>query len=572
MSYFLPETDPVLASCRGFALMHSQTIILEEDPLYLMGHHGIATRRVGLVSGGGSGHEPLHVGLIGIGGLDAWCPGQIFASPHSGQIYAASVSAAGLEGDVLHIVKDYTGDRLNFRIAADRLKSEGFKVAQVHVHEDLATAESGAGRRGTAATVIVEKLLGAAADQGMDLDELADLGREIVQRSRSIGVTARAHTSPETLQRAHRIPPGHIDYGVGIHGERGARTIARPPIETLVQRILADLLTDAPAAPDGWILLVNGLGATTRLELQAIAAIAADQMATREHAAAAVMADTLATALDTSGFSLTLTALSPGWLDLWNADLQSPLTSWPRSLRPPHRSESYPYPPRSLDAGPQGSRAVLDRYAAITRQVHDALGELDQAAGDGDFGVNLGRGVRLAVERVGQTREDGLRAAATVFREKIGDSAGPLLAILFDCLATATATDPSGRRPSVDLLAAASTRAVDAISQAGGASPGDRTLLDALDPAARALADAHEDQDDAVTTAALAAISGARSTATMLGTRGRASYLGDRALGTPDPGAIAVALLYVAMADAFEPRPAARLPAPGYVVQPPAAR
>ncbi|MFF2845685.1 dihydroxyacetone kinase subunit DhaK [Streptomyces sp. NPDC058001] len=566
MSYFLPEDDPVLASCRGLARMHPSTIRLSERPLYLTAADPHPGRRVGLVSGGGSGHEPLHAGLLGRGGLDAVCPGQIFASPHNGQIVAASHDVVGPSG-VLHIVKNFTGDVLNFSLAAERLRAEGVTVAEVRVGEDVASTGTGAGRRGTAATVAVERMLGAAADRGADLAALADLGSRVVDRSRSLAVAARAHTSPDTLRPAFTLPADHIDYGVGIHGERGARTIPRPPVEALVRRMLDDLLVDGPPAPEGRLLVVNGLGSTTRLELQAVAAIAGDQLAAWGETVAAVLAGTYITALDTAGFSLTLTALEPGWLELWHGtdacEGTPTRTAAHTSLRKPHPA---PVSEPSADR-PQGSRAALDRYAEITRQVHDALGRLDQAAGDGDFGANLRGGLRLAVERVDRTGEDGLGAAAAVFLDQVGDSAGPLLGILFDRLAAVTATCPGGERPAIPALADASTRALDAIHLAGGARTGDRTLIDALAPAARALTDAPCDTDDAITTAALAAIGGARATAAMLGGRGRASYVGERALGTPDPGAIAIALLYCALADVYEPQHATRLPAPGYVVQ-----
>ncbi|MFJ6566091.1 dihydroxyacetone kinase subunit DhaK [Streptomyces sp. NPDC091292] len=580
MSYFLPEDDPVLASCRGLARMHPSAIRLSERPLYLTAADPHPARRVGLVSGGGSGHEPLHAGLLGRGGLDAVCPGQIFASPHNGQIVAASHDVAGPSG-VLHIVKNFTGDVLNFSIAAERLRAEGVTVAEVRVGEDVASTGTGAGRRGTAATVAVERILGAAADRGDGLEALTDLGRRVVERSRSLAVAARAHTSPDTLRPAFTLPADHIDYGVGIHGERGARTLPRPPVEALVRRMLDDLLSeganptadptaDPTAARNGLLLVVNGLGSTTRLELQAIAAIAGDQLAARGEKVAAVLAGTYITALDTAGFSLTLTALEPGWLELWHGteDREGAHADAGTSVRkPPQAPVATPRPEPSTDR-PRGSRAALDRYAEITRQVHDALGRLDQAAGDGDFGANLRGGLRLAVERVDRTGEDGLGAAAAVFLDQVGDSAGPLLGILFDRLAAVTGAHPGGERPAIPALADASTRALDAIRRAGGATTGDRTLIDALAPAARALTDAPRDADDAITTAALAAITGARATAAMLGGRGRASYVGERALGTPDPGAIAIALLYCALADVYEPQHATRLPAPGYVVQP----
>ncbi|MEU1026372.1 dihydroxyacetone kinase subunit DhaK, partial [Streptomyces sp. NPDC005904] len=166
MSYFLPENHPVLTAARGLALAHPGMIEVNSAPLYLRALDPHPDRTVALVSGGGSGHEPLHTGLLGRGGLDAVCPGEIFASPHNRQIYEASAAAAK-SGGVLLVVKNYTGDVINFQIAAERLRHDGVQVATVLVDDDLATdsADSATGRRGTAATVVVEKLLGAAADR-----------------------------------------------------------------------------------------------------------------------------------------------------------------------------------------------------------------------------------------------------------------------------------------------------------------------------------------------------------------------------------------------------------------------
>ncbi len=168
------DGDPVPAALRGFARAHADLVELHEKPAHLVARHRDPGRRVGLVSGGGSGHEPLHAGFLGRGMLDAVAPGKVFASPHNKQVLEASRQAAG-PGGVIHVVKNYTGDRINFGIAAERLRLEGIEVRRVLVDDDLATEsdETATGRRGTGATVVVEKLLGAAADTGLGIDELA---------------------------------------------------------------------------------------------------------------------------------------------------------------------------------------------------------------------------------------------------------------------------------------------------------------------------------------------------------------------------------------------------------------
>ncbi|MEU1117040.1 dihydroxyacetone kinase family protein [Streptomyces sp. NPDC005879] len=578
MSHFLPENDAVLTAARGLAQAHAGLIEVNSSPLYLRARDADPARTVALVSGGGSGHEPLHTGLLGRGGLDAVCPGEIFASPHNRQIYEASAAAAKRDG-VLHIVKNYTGDVINFQIAAERLRHDGIPVATVLVEDDLATdsADSATGRRGTAATVVVEKLLGAAADRGATLEDLADLGRRVVERSRSIAVAARAQTSPTTLAPAFALDQDTLDYGVGIHGERGIRTIARPATGDLVRRMTDDLLDALPEGPDEVLALVNGLGATTELELNAIAVLLGDELTARGLRPVLVVPGTFTAALDMAGFSLTLTRLEEGWAELWTTPTRTPLVL-PRPSRTPDRSEAATATaPRTTatnspvrtprTGGEAGDRALLDRYALTVTQVRDNLTKLDQLVGDGDFGDNLAGGVRRAVKLADETGADGTTALAEAFLNDVGGTSGPLFGLFFQHLAAASPAE--GGTPSVAALAEAAAAGHAAIHRVGGAVPGDCTLVDALAPAAESLAASRDAKTEApLTEAAQAAIRGALATASLRPRRGRASYVGDHALGVPDPGALAVALLFMALADIHEPATAPRLPAPGHITVP----
>ncbi|MFH8369300.1 dihydroxyacetone kinase family protein [Streptomyces sp. NPDC018031] len=568
MSYFLPETDPVLAAARGLALAHPGMIEVNGAPLYLRARKPHPDRRVGLVSGGGSGHEPLHTGLLGRGGLDAVCPGEIFASPHNRQIYEASVAAAGSDG-VLHIVKNYTGDVINFQIAAERLRHDGIPVATVLVDDDLATdtADSATGRRGTAATMVVEKLLGAAADRGASLAELAALGADIVARSRSVAVAARAQTSPTTGAPAFTLAPGTLDYGVGIHGERGTRTIAHPPVDELVRRMTDDLFDALPQGSDEVLAVVNGLGATTSLELHAISTLLHERLVARDVRPVVIVPGTYTAALDMAGFSLTLTRLEEGWAEMWTAPTETPLvlprltlTADPAPAAPARQTAA-----RRAERSTAGGRAVLDRYALIVTQVRDNLTRLDQLVGDGDFGDNLAGGVRRAVKLADETGAEGMAALAEAFLNDVGGTSGPLFGLLFQHLAAVS--PEQDQAPSRAALAGATAEGLAAVQRVGGAVPGDCTLVDALAPTAEALAAAAHDENAEApfTEAAQAAVRGALATASLRPRRGRASYVGDHAIGVPDPGALAVALLFVALADIHEPAQATRLPAPGYI-------
>ncbi|MET8868585.1 dihydroxyacetone kinase subunit DhaK [Nonomuraea sp. NPDC004580] len=322
---FLPAGDPVAPALRGFARAHAHLVELREDPVHLRARERDPRRVVGLVAGGGSGHEPMHAGFLGRGMLDAVAPGQVFASPHNRQVLHASLAAAGPEG-VVHVVKNYTGDRINFGIAAERLRHEGVRVGRVLVDDDLATddTDSATGRRGTGATVVVEKLLGAAADEGRGLDELTALGNAVAAASRSLAVASRAQTSFHTGEPAFDLAAGELEYGVGIHGERAATTIDRPPLPDLVVRMIDELLTGLPPGPGELLVLVNGMGATTQLELYGIFDQAAAVLEERGLRVAESLVGTYVPALDMAGFSLTLTRLRDGWRTWWRAPARTP--------------------------------------------------------------------------------------------------------------------------------------------------------------------------------------------------------------------------------------------------------
>ncbi|MER6914574.1 dihydroxyacetone kinase family protein [Streptomyces sp. NPDC000594] len=569
MTYFLPATGAVARAARGLALAHPGLIAVHGEPLHLRTRVSHPGRTVALVSGGGSGHEPLHTGLLGPGGLDAVCPGEIFASPHNRQIYEAGAAVAKRDG-VLFIVKNYTGDVINFRIAAERLRHDGVPVATVLVDDDLATEseDTATGRRGTAATVVVEKLLGAFADRGARLDELAALGARIVARSRSLAVAARAQTSPATGEPAFALGPGALEYGVGIHGERGTGTIEHRPVDELVRRMTDDLLAALPGGPDQVLAVVNGLGATTGLELHAIGSLLHDVLTERGVQPLAIVPGTFTAALDMAGFSITLTRMEPEWAELWTAPADTPLVLPSRTLATDTAAASVVQPdtvqPDTVqpDSGqaPTGTRApaVLDRFRQAVSGARDNLTRLDQLVGDGDFGDNLAGGVRQAVLR-SESGTDGMAALAGAFLDDVGGTSGPLFGLLFQRLAAVSW--PDDRAPDIRPVADAAAAGLAAIHRVGGAEVGDCTLVDALAPATEALeAAARDTVDDAFTAAAGAAIQGALDTAPLSPRRGRASYVGEHALGVPDPGALGVALLFTAIAQVYEPDKATRLP------------
>jgi dihydroxyacetone kinase-like protein len=322
--------DLVPDALAGFARAHAPLLTLNPEHGYLLARDPAPGRRVALLSGGGSGHEPLHAGFVGRGMLDAAVPGRVFASPHNRAVYEASVAAAREDG-VLHIVKNYTGDRINFGIAAERLAHRDIPCARVLVDDDLASEseEIRAGRRGTGGTVLVEKILGAAADSGLGLDELAALGGELVSRCRTLAVASRAHTAPTTGGPAFELDAGQLEYGVGIHGERADRARVHGPSSELVAEMTGSLLQAlAPSRGDSVIALVNGLGSVTPLELYGVFGELARLLDDRGLDLARSLVGDYVTALDMRGFSITLMVADPLALERYDAPVRTAALSW----------------------------------------------------------------------------------------------------------------------------------------------------------------------------------------------------------------------------------------------------
>ncbi|MDP5309858.1 dihydroxyacetone kinase subunit DhaK [Streptomyces poriferorum] len=329
--YFENETGELVPDAlSGFARAHADLVAYDPRDGFFTARHSSPARKVGLLSGGGSGHEPLHIGYVGTGMLDGACPGRVFASPHNRQIFRASQAVAGPDG-VLHIVKNYTGDRINFGIAAERLADAGILCARVLVDDDLASDsdEISAGRRGTGATMLLEKVLGGAADTGMGLEGLMKLGTAVASRCRTLAAASAAHHSPITGEPAFELLPGELEYGVGIHGERADRARKRGSMGALVED-MADALLDAlcPGPDDPVVALVNGLGSVTSLELYGIFGELGRVLDARQVRLARHLVGDYVTALDMRGFSLTLMVADRDTLGFYDAPVHTPALRW----------------------------------------------------------------------------------------------------------------------------------------------------------------------------------------------------------------------------------------------------
>jgi ATP-dependent dihydroxyacetone kinase len=539
----------------GQALLEGEAVVLRADL------PAPAERAVAVLSGGGSGHEPAHAGYVGAGMLSAAIAGDVFTSPSVDAVLAAIRASAGPAGAVL-VVKNYTGDRLNFGLAAELATLEGIPTEVVVVADDVALAGvvEKARRRGIAGTVLIHKLAGAAAAAGKSVADVAEIARAGAAVLGSMGVALGSCTVPAAGKPGFELGETEIELGLGIHGEKGVeRTTIKPAdelAEILVSRIVDDL---GLAAGDRVALLVNGLGATPPMELAIVMRKALAVLRGRGLTVERAWNGVFLSALEMPGVSISLLKLDDARLALIDAAASAPAWTGPGYLPEKRQVVSVPKvaaaAERTLSAGALAgqTKAVLHRVAARLVAAEGELTDLDAKTGDGDLGASMARGAE-AITGLPETAFArpgvALVAMADALRRAIAGSSGPFYA---------TALTRAGRilgdaeAPEAKLWDEAFAAAVDSVGKIGGAKPGDRTMLDALEPARQAFSAAiagGEGAKAALLAAADAAEKGAQATSQMLPRLGRASYLGQRALGTPDGGAVAVAMWLRALAEA----------------------
>jgi dihydroxyacetone kinase-like protein len=321
--------DVVVEALRGIKAAHPSLDVDVENKLILRAG-GPTVGKVALVSGGGAGHEPLHGGFVGYGMLDAACSGEVFTSPVPDQMLLATQKVDGGVG-VLHIVKNYTGDVLNFQMAAELAADEGIEVTPVIINDDVAVQDSlyTAGRRGTGATVFVEKLAGALAEQLEGLKAVADVAREVNDRSRSFGVALTACTVPAAGGPGFDLPDDEIELGVGIHGEPGRERAKLRSAADIVDVALTAIDDDMPLTGD-LAVMVNGMGGTPLLELYLVYNEVARIIEAKGATIARNLVGNYITSLDMAGASITVLRLTPDLTRLWDAPVETPALRWGR--------------------------------------------------------------------------------------------------------------------------------------------------------------------------------------------------------------------------------------------------
>ena len=325
MKKFMNSTDTMLReSLSGFAQCHRDIVTLDSEFRFVR-RAQIKRGKVGLISGGGSGHEPLHTGFVGHGMLDAACPGQVFTSPTPDQIVAAA-EAVDAGAGVLFIVKNYAGDVMNFSLAAEMC---GGNADTLVIDDDVALEKSMQGRRGVAGTMVVEKMLGAAAEAGADLPALKRLGTSVNGSTRSMGVALTSCTVPAVGKPTFDIADNEMEVGVGIHGEAGRRRVAMKHADEIAKELVDAITDDFGASGRADVLLmINGFGATPLLELHLMYDAALRQLAKHELAAGRGMVGNYVTSLDMAGCSVTVTLLNAELTELWDAPVHTAALRW----------------------------------------------------------------------------------------------------------------------------------------------------------------------------------------------------------------------------------------------------
>src|SRR5579863_9566214 len=328
MKKLINSVDSVVTDAlRGVAAAHpSLTVDIENKVITRAG--GPTPGKVGLVSGGGAGHEPLHGGFVGLGMLDAACPGEVFTSPVPDQMLLATKAVNGGAG-VLHIVKNYTGDVLNFQMAAELADDEGIEVASVVVNDDVAVQDSlyTAGRRGVGATVFVEKIAGALAERGAPLAEVAAVAAEVNERSRSFGVALTSCTVPAAGKPTFDLPETEIELGIGIHGEPGRTRAPLQPAHEIVGIVMDAINADMPVGGD-LLVMVNGMGGTPLIELYGAFNEVHKYVTGHGARIARNLVGNYITSLEMQGFSVTVCHLTDTLADLWDATVDTPGLRW----------------------------------------------------------------------------------------------------------------------------------------------------------------------------------------------------------------------------------------------------
>ncbi|MDY3521849.1 dihydroxyacetone kinase subunit DhaK [Riemerella anatipestifer] len=583
----------VVEMCQGMAKAHPELEFVEKYKI--IKKKEINQEKVTLISGGGSGHEPAHAGFVGNGMLDAAVGGDIFASPSQIQVFNALKLTQSKKGTLM-IVKNYSGDLMNFNDAASLAKDEGIEVEAVYVADDIAVKDSlyTVGRRGVAGTVLVHKIAGAKAEQGASLEEVKRVAQKVADNVRSFGFALTSCTVPAAGTPTFELGNDEMEFGVGIHGEPGRKREKILSANELAERIIPDIIEDLKLEKEEKIvLLVNGFGGTPLQELYLFNNSVTNVLEKKGIIIHKTMVGNYMTSIDMAGASISLLRLDQELLELLDAPVSTPALNWGNQMSnyekscvdaieglakvlgnalpknkdtiqknaPSLEEEKNKETLYQVEGAPvinniintPGMVKLIDKMADIIITHEVDFCEADRN-GDGDFGMSIAKGFKQ-LKKDWDTRKKGnigefLMSCSEIIMEYCGGASGPLWGNAFRYAGKASIDK---QEIGVSELAELLQAAVIGIQETGersfgrGAKVGDKTLIDALVPAADSLKDSAEKNIDLITAMKLsadAAKEGAEKTKGFAANLGRAGTVGDRSIGYPDAGAYGIGVIF----------------------------
>ncbi|MFR5832987.1 MAG: dihydroxyacetone kinase subunit DhaK [Acutalibacteraceae bacterium] len=595
-----PETF-VYDMCHGLAKAHPELEFVEK--FKIVKKKEINPDKVSLISGGGSGHEPAHAGFVGKGMLDCAVCGDVFASPSQIQVYNAIKECATDKG-VLLIIKNYSGDCMNFNNAAELAKEEdGIKVDAVYVNDDIAVKDSlyTVGRRGVAGTVFVHKIAGAAAEQGKSLEEVKAVANRTIENVRSFGFALSSCTPPAKGTPIFEVGEDEIEFGVGIHGEPGRKTEKLQTADQLAKRIVKDLLDDLGAKKgDEVALLINGFGATPLMELYLFNNSVSNELEKAGISIHKTLVGNYMTSIDMAGASVTILKVDSELKSLIDYPVSAPALSWGGAMSeqaeaaveamkaiakalgvtPAEHTDAKAADKAEKKAAKAAKKAavyevkgkpVVDEtintaaFVQIVEKMADVIIENEvpfcdaDKMGDGDFGMSIAKGFKQ-LKKEWATRDKAdigafLKSCSEIIMEYCGGASGPIWGSAFRYAGKAAdGKEKINLTELAEIFQAANTGVYETGKKSfgKGAVVGDKTLVDALKPCADALEQAAKDGKslrDGIALGAKAAVAGAESTKTVVAKLGRAGTVGEKSIGYPDAGAYGLGVIFTALSD-----------------------
>lgn len=568
-----PETF-VLEMCNGIVQSHSHLALNQKYKL--IRKKEIHKNKVTLLSGGGSGHEPAHAGFIGTGMLDCAVCGDVFASPSQIQVYRGIMETASEKGTLL-IIKNYSGDMMNFKNAARMATEDGVTVDFVKVDDDIAVEDSlyTVGKRGVAGTVLVHKIAGAKAETGASLPEVKEVAQMTIDNLASIGFAFSSCTVPAKGSPTFQIGEGEMEYGVGIHGEPGISRTASLSSKELAKKMVEDLANHQNLQKEEEItLLLNGFGSTPLMELYLFCNDVLEQLEQRHIHTYRVFVGNFMTSIDMLGASLSFLKMNDTLKPLLDAFCDTPALHVDGTV-PPVQYQTLDFtakksttPKASTNENKIAQNITLENIKFMVQHMGEEIiaqevpfCELDSFAGDGDFGMSVAKGFRKVQEEWGylvqrDSISDFLLETSLIIMEHCGGASGPIWGSAFRGAGKSVTEKESLSLPQFAQMMEAALKGIQQTGEYSfgrGAVVGDKTLVDALAPYVDSLLGyTGTDIQTAFTQASQAAVEGADKTKDIVARMGRAGTVGERSLGHPDAGAYALGHLFTEITKALD--------------------